>query len=44
MHCAVNVSVVIFIKILYGVNNLSRLLRGRGIVEVNEGVVVNFPF
>jgi hypothetical protein len=40
----VNVAVVVFVKVLFGFDDLPWLLRGGGVVEVNERVTVYFPF
>jgi len=44
VNCSVDVGVVIFIKVLYGFDYLSRFLRSCSIVEIDEGVVVYFSF
>jgi len=43
VNCSVDVGVVIFIKVPYGVDYLLRLLRGCCIVEIDERVIVYFP-
>jgi hypothetical protein len=40
----VNVGVVVFVKVLFGFDDLLRLLSGGGVVEVDERVTVYFPF
>ena len=44
MHCPVDVSVVVFIEVLFCFDNLPRLLRCGGVVKVNEGISVDFTF
>lgn len=44
MHCAVHVAVVVFVIVFFCVDDLLGLLSGCCIVEVNEVVVVYFPF
>lgn len=44
MNCPVDIGVVIFIKVPYGVDYLFRFLRGCSVVKVDERVVVYFSF
>jgi hypothetical protein len=44
VNCSVDVGVVIFIKVPYGVDYLLRFLRGCSVVKVDERVVVYFSF
>jgi hypothetical protein len=44
VYCPVNVAVVVFVKVFFGFDDLLRLLRGGGVVEVDERVIVYFPF
>lgn len=39
-----HVAVVVFVKVLFRFDDLSRLLRGSGVIEVYEGITVYFPF
>jgi hypothetical protein len=44
MHCPVHVAVVVLVIVLFGFDDLSGFLSGCSVVEVDEGVVVYFPF
>ena len=44
MNCPVDVGVMIFIKVPYGVDYLFRFLRGCSIIKIDERVVVYFSF
>ena len=44
VNCSVDVSVMVFIKVFYGIDNLLGFLRRCSIVEVDEGVIVYFSF
>jgi hypothetical protein len=44
VNCPVNVGVVIFIKVPYGVDYLPRFLRGCSVIKVDERAVVYFSF
>lgn len=44
MHCPVYVAVVVLVVVLFCFDYLSGFLRGCGVVEVDEGVAVYFPF
>jgi hypothetical protein len=41
---AVDIGVVVFIKVKYGIDYLFRLLRGCSIVKIDERVIVYFSF
>jgi hypothetical protein len=41
---AVDIGVVVFVKVTYGIDYLFRLLRGCSVIKINEGVVVYFSF
>ena len=43
MDCSMDVTVVVFVKICYGVDDLAGLLGGCGVVKVDQGVAVYFP-
>jgi hypothetical protein len=44
VHCAVDVGVVVLVKVLDGADYLFGLLRGRRVVKVDEGITVYFTF
>jgi hypothetical protein len=41
---AVDVAVVVFVEVTFSVEDLAGFLGGGGVVEVDEGVTVYFPF
>jgi hypothetical protein len=44
VNAAVDVGVVVFVKVAYGVDYLFRLLRGCSVVKIDERVIVYFSF
>jgi hypothetical protein len=44
VNATVDVGVVVFVKVTYGVNYLFGLLRGCSIIKIDEGIVVYFSF
>ena len=44
VNSAVDVGVVVFVKVTYGIDYLFRLLCGCSVVKIDEGIVVYFSF
>jgi hypothetical protein len=41
---AVDIGVVVFVKVTYGIDYLFRLLRGCSVIKIDERMVVYFSF
>jgi len=44
VHRAVDVGVVVFVEVSDGLDYLFGFLRGCSVIEIDEGMVVYFPF